>query len=45
MMKIFGNDKEYEESRLQQRLRNLNILTTDDELIGNRTTRKDEEFG
>jgi hypothetical protein len=44
MMKRFGNDREDKESRLPKRLRNLSIMTTDDELTGNRTAREDEEF-
>ena len=44
MMKRFGNDREDEESRLPERLRNLNIMATDDELTGNITAREDEEL-
>jgi hypothetical protein len=44
MMKRFGNDREDEESQLPERLRNLSITTTDDELTGNRTAREDEEL-
>jgi hypothetical protein len=36
MMKRFGNDREDEESRLPERLRNLSIMTTDDELTGDK---------
>jgi hypothetical protein len=36
-------DREYEESRLLDRLRNLSITPTDDECMGI-TTRKYEEF-
>jgi hypothetical protein len=44
MMKRFGNDREEEESRLLERLGNLRITTTDDELTGNVSVREDEEL-
>jgi hypothetical protein len=44
MMKRFGNEREEEESRMPERLRNLNLTTTDYEPRGNRTAREDEEF-
>jgi hypothetical protein len=44
MMKRFADEREDEESQLPERLSNLNITTTDDELIGNKTAREDEEL-
>ena len=44
MMKKFGNDREDEEYQLIERLRNLNKTSTDEKLIGNKTSREDEEL-
>jgi hypothetical protein len=44
MMKRFDNDREDEESQLPERLRNLSIMGTDDELTGNITTIEDAEL-
>jgi hypothetical protein len=44
MMKRFGNDKEEEESRMLEKLRNLSLTATDYEPTGNRIAREDEEF-